>query len=139
MFRGGSAAVISDNCPAKLLHCFDTFEGLPCEGERKGQYAFNFEDVKEYLKNKNVKFYKGFFPDTAPENVAFYSLVHLDGDIYESTLSALKYFWPRMVKNGIIVLDDLNQEPGVNQALEEFGLLKEIESPVPLQGILRKK
>jgi hypothetical protein len=47
--------------------------------------------------------YKGFFPDSAKgEERQVYRFVHLDFDIYESTLKALKFFYSRMVRGGLL-------------------------------------
>jgi len=53
------------------------------------------------------------------------SLLHLDVDLYEPTLHALKTFLPRMTKGAIVIFDEVNQEgyPGETLALLESDLL----------------
>ena len=62
-----------------------------------------------------------------------YVMVSLDADLYEPTRQGLKYFYPRLVKGGVIVIHDYNsaQFEGVRKAVREYceenGLI-----PVPL-------
>ena len=49
-----------------------------------------------------------------------FSLVHLDADLYSSTLAGLEFFYPRMVPGGIIIVHDYSTLPGVAQALTDF-------------------
>ena len=79
------------------------------------------EKVEKYLsKYNNVKFYKGIFPETAkPIEQKQFSFVHLDVDLYQSTLDCLEYFFPRMVKGGIILTHDYHTS-GVKKAFEKY-------------------
>jgi len=108
VYKGGSAKLIRA-ATKKPLHLFDTFEGLPeisakdnPEQMEKGEYSASLESVKSYLKNyPNVHFYKGLFPATTePVGVKKFSFVHLDVDLYKSTLDCLKFFYPRMSRGG---------------------------------------
>lgn len=129
VFRGGSACIIKEASPNKNLHLFDTFEGLPKPGEKddhvnffEGQFKVIFEDVKNTLnKYKNVFFYKGLFPASAKGlKVTQYSFVHLDVDLYESTTECLKYFYPKMVKGGVIISHDYVHSKAIKIAFDEF-------------------
>jgi len=109
VYKGGSAKLIRE-ATSKPIHLFDTFKGLPdlCEHDdpeqfHKGDYSASLESVENYLKKySNFYFYKGSFPSTA-ESVKnkIFSFVHLDVDIYESTLNCLKFFYPRMSGGGL--------------------------------------
>ena len=48
--------------------------------------------------------------------------VHLDLDIYQSTLDALGFFYPRLTKGGILISHDYRRlsAPGVKKAFQEF-------------------
>jgi len=128
VYKGGSAKLIRE-ATKKSLHLFDTFEGLPdkCAKDnpkhfQKGDYYASLESVKSYLKNySNILFYKGLFPSTTElvKNTRF-SFVHLDVDIYESTLNCLKFFYPRMSRGGVIISHDYPASKGVKQAFDEF-------------------
>lgn len=45
-------------------------------------------------------------------------------DLYQPTLKALEYFYDRLNPNGVIMLHDYYQLPGIKQALNEFKLSK---------------
>ena len=49
-----------------------------------------------------------------------FSLVHLDADLYASTLADLEFFYPRMIPGGIIITHDFSTLPGVARAFSEF-------------------
>lgn len=110
VYQGGSAKIICEAKGSKLLHLFDTFEGLPEFSEadtghyHKGEFLASLKKVKIYLKKyQNVYFYKGLFPLTAkPIRNKRFSFVNLDVDLYESTLSCLKFFYPRMNGGGLL-------------------------------------
>jgi O-methyltransferase len=128
-FMGGSSKIICEAKGNKEFNVFDTFEGLPELNEvddnrqfQKGQYSASYEFVIKYLsKYPNVFLHKGYFPDSAGpiENKTF-SFVHLDLDLYESTLASLKFFYPRLVKGAVLMSHDYSTAPGVQRAFEEF-------------------
>jgi hypothetical protein len=107
VLAGGSAKLICEAKGDRVLHLFDTFEGLPEVGEHdpgfeKGWLRAPFESTQAYLSRyPGVRIYKGLFPKTAApiKNVRF-SFVHLDADLYQSTLESLKFFYPRMNRGG---------------------------------------
>jgi hypothetical protein len=128
-YRGGSAMLLSLADDLKTIHVFDTFEGLPepdldIEPHKKGNFTSSYEDVCEYLAPRsNIIIYKGLFPETAQPIVdKKFSLVHLDMDLYRGTLDALKFFYPRLSKGGVIICDDycFPNCPGVDLALNEY-------------------
>lgn len=129
VYKGASAKLICEAGGDKSIHLFDTFEGLPeisdkddSERFHKGEYSVMLENVKNYLKSyPNVYFYKGIFPasaDTA-KNKNF-SFVHLDVDLYQSTLDCLNFFYPRMSRGGAIISHDYPGSKGVKKAIDEF-------------------
>lgn len=129
VYKGGSAAVICEAKENKALHLFDTFQGLPgLSGfdDRSrlsfAQYSASFESVKSYLgRYAGVNFYVGLFPATAePVKNKKFSFVHLDVDLYESTLNCLKFFYPRMTRGGVILSHDYSTLKGVKKAFDEF-------------------
>ncbi len=129
VYKGGSAKLICETKKNKKLYLFDTFEGLPDITNddnalqfHKGQYAEMLEYVQHYLKKyTNVFYHKGFFPETGKyiKNKTF-SFVHLDVDLYQSTLDCLKFFYPRMNKGSIIICHDYPGAPGVHAACNSF-------------------
>ncbi|MSU73625.1 macrocin-O-methyltransferase [Candidatus Kaiserbacteria bacterium] len=124
---GGSAKLLSEIKGDKTLHLFDTFEGLPDTDAidthlSRGQYACSLPAVKEYLQSyKNISYYQGLFPGsaTAAEQFSF-SLVHLDVDLYQSTLDGIAFFYPRMEKGGVIISHDYSTVHVVRRAFDEY-------------------
>jgi hypothetical protein len=132
VWRGGSAKLLARAMPGRMVHLFDTFEGMPETSEfdilQPGDFSdTSLESVNEFLQGYNVHFWPGLFPDSArllprllPDTQ--FVLVHVDVDIYESTKAACEFFWPLLVEGGIMVFDDYNNSecPGANKAVDEF-------------------
>lgn len=124
VYKGGSATVICQNKKEKTLYLFDTFNGLPYSDGiyKKGEYKSNYFFVKNTLRNyQNVFIYKGTFPETSePIKNKKFSMVHLDVDIYHSTIDSLNFFYPRMSVGGIILIHDYTYSKRVADAVNEF-------------------
>jgi O-methyltransferase len=136
--HGTSAKLIAEYGGGKILHLFDTFAGLPEPGPHdsprfcRGSYRCSLESVQQYLSGLPVEYYQGFFPDTAgPVEDKIFSFVHLDVDLYESTLEGLKFFYPRMSRGGIIISHDYQSSDGVDKAFTEFFR----DKPEPVVGL----
>lgn len=147
VFRGGSLIAIAQEVAPRKVVGFDTFSGLPAcqcseiDRHMAGEFAESMGAVRwraESAGLSNVDLVQGTFPETGSEfEEESFAFVHLDVDLYLSTLAALEWFWPRMVKGGVIVVDDYRWArcPGVDKALEEFG--QRIEQQARYQAILR--
>jgi len=130
VYKGGSAKLICEAIKgAKDVHLFDTFEGLPKLSSKDNlfdfyekKFAAPYDEVRNYLSRyKNVYFYKGTFPTSAiPVNDKRFSFIHLDVDLYESTMDCLKFFYPRLNKGGVIISHDYIGTNGVGRAFDEF-------------------
>ncbi|HEY4490290.1 MAG TPA: TylF/MycF/NovP-related O-methyltransferase [Candidatus Paceibacterota bacterium] len=128
VYKGGSAKLIRE-ATEKKIYLFDTFEGLPETSSKdnqkkwqKGELYASLESVEAYLgKYQNIYFYKGLFPSTSgPVKDKKFSFIHLDVDLYESTLSCLEFFYPRMSNGGIIISHNYQDLIGVRRAFDEF-------------------
>lgn len=95
---GASAHIISNICPEKTLHLFDTFTGLPPLTDRdsadifeEGTLGCPVDSVRDYLRGDNVVLHAGLFPNETGDAVADerFSFVHLDVDLYTGTLESL--------------------------------------------------
>ncbi|MFN7139857.1 MAG: TylF/MycF/NovP-related O-methyltransferase [Limisphaerales bacterium] len=127
--EGRSINFISSVLPKeKLVHGFDSFEGLPGEwlfGRGKGHFSLGGElpPVKE-----NVRLHKGWFDQTLPEflkkNPEPFAFVHIDCDLYSSTRDILNLAKDRFVPGTIIAFDEYFNYPGWEQheykAFQEF-------------------
>lgn len=126
VYRGGVAKAMSLHSPDKTVRLFDTFEGIPDRQEdddfhQPGEFHCELADVKAYLAGcPNATYHVGIFPATAAGES--FSVVHLDADLYQSTLAGLRYFWPRLSTGGALVLDDWQWKfcEGMTRAVMEF-------------------
>jgi O-methyltransferase len=128
VFRGMSAEVICRvKGDSKTLWLFDTFEGMPQVGRDSilypaGTFRCGMEVARTRLSKWNgVHLVKGLFPQTAdPTKDKTFAFVHLDADLYESIISSLRHFWPRLEPGGIIIAHDYGRGTEVKQAFDEF-------------------
>jgi hypothetical protein len=56
-------------------------------------------------------------PGRAPDSI---SLLRLDTDWYESTRHELEHLYPRLVKGGVIIIDDYGHWQGARRATDEY-------------------
>lgn len=106
----------------------DTFSGLPFISKfdkefYEHEYAFSLESVKEYLQSYSFNIIKGIFPNKESVNKLSnhqFSFIHLDVDVYQSTKDCLEFFYPLMIKNGIILTHDYSNTEGVKKAFDDF-------------------
>lgn len=123
------------------IHAFDTFEGLPELSDKEISLApvnapyltktvfadTSLEEVKKVLCAENlmdaIYLHKGLFKDTMPllPNIQ-YDFVNIDCDLYESHMTCLHSFYPRMRKGGIMFFDDYysKEYPMAKVAIDEF-------------------
>ena len=60
------------------------------------------------------------FPESGREIIEkSFCFVHLDVDLYKSTIDALRFFFPKMVQGGVILIHDFHSD-GIQKAFEEF-------------------
>lgn len=124
VFRGRFAKIFSHYFPDKNLYLYDTFEGFDSKqladeirenhaNDKWAQAFYNTSEelVRDYIKNdKNTYIRKGLFPDTIKlaEKDEKFCLVSLDADLYEPILEGLRFFYPRLVSGGYILVHDYN-------------------------------
>jgi O-methyltransferase len=133
VYRGGSARILCEVKGSAPLHLFDTFAGMPAvnpatDGDfHQGDFGDgSLADVQAYLAGyPGVLFHPGFFPATAAgmaERDPVFQFVHLDVDLYQSTLDGLQFFYPRLAPGGLLISHDYGNPtvPGVRRAFDEF-------------------
>lgn len=116
----------------------DSFLGLPKPNisefsDDEGLNLYEFEELavsrkeveenfrKYNLLDSNVKFLEGWFKDTLPDApVNQLSVLRLDGDLYESTIQALFYLYPKLSLGGYCIIDDWGAIPACKQAVEDY-------------------
>jgi len=85
------------------------------------------EDVKANfaryeLLDDRVRFLKGWFKDTLPAApIDKLSVLRLDGDLYESTMTALESLYPKLSIGGYAIVDDYAPSvPCCVQAVDDY-------------------
>jgi len=151
VWRGGSmmaAALSLLECgDRRMLHLFDTFEGmsppgqmdrdiagaaaaglLAAEDRRSGDtWAYSpLEEVRANLLSTGypselVRFVPGrveeTIPGQAPDRIA---VLRLDTDWYESTRHELEHLYPRLAVGGVLIIDDYGHWQGARRAVDEY-------------------
>jgi hypothetical protein len=68
-----------------------------------------------------LTFVRGYVEDTLPRVLPDQiALLRLDTDWYRSTRHALTYLYPRLVKGGVLLVDDYPTEGGATRAVDEY-------------------
>jgi hypothetical protein len=105
---------------------FDSFEGLP-ENWRMaaGKSTFDLKGEMPVFSDARVKLVKGWFTNTLPEFLTGFApspnlIVHLDADIYSSTIFVLDQLVPRLKTGTILIFDEFFDRDHELRALEEF-------------------
>ena len=132
----------------RRIFALDSFEGFPeptsfdasIRNPKKGEWSSSPNNQFEYspealeiiLKkaelNEDITFIKGFFNETTKKlPIEKISILHLDGDLYESIRDPLNNLWNKVSLGGVIVLDDYLFEgeenesfPGARKAVMDF-------------------
>jgi hypothetical protein len=100
--------------PGSLFRGFDTFEGLPEDwgGFKKGAMAFNQTESKD----DRGEFFRGIFQETLHPFIESNKdllqnkpkIIHLDADLFSSTIFVLSQLYPYLKKGDIIFFDEFN-------------------------------
>lgn len=147
VYKGHTAKLIHYYAPDRQLHLFDTFEGFTDRAATSEANKTNYElsgdlfsdtslkGVQDYIraKNGNIVYHQGFFPDSVPADLqsARFAFAHLDADLYEPIAAGIRFFYPRLVKHGVLLVHDYNAWLGSRKAVDEFFADKS-ELPVPM-------
>lgn len=125
--------------PNKKIIGFDTFGEFPetsFQGDKAprekfiedaGSQSIGKEQLEEVLKHKGLKaeLMEGDITKTIPEYVKNHpdlevSLINLDVDIYEPSVTILKHLYPKLQKGGVLILDDYERFPGETKAIDDY-------------------
>lgn len=132
VYKGASAYLM---CRAiqgtnRHVHLFDSCEGLSVPGENDGDYwvsgalSASEDAIHQALAEfDNYHLYRGWIPQKFTEaSKRKFSLVHIDVDLYQPTYDSLQFFYPRVAKGGIIIMDDYGfiTCPGAKRAADEY-------------------
>lgn len=145
VWRGGCSILISKVLTMlgsdKKVFAADSFKGLPPPNERyihdDGDYHHKLDylavDLETVYDNfvrfecePNYYFVEGWFKDTLHKLDNKFSLIRLDGDMYESTINALDALYPKLSIGGYCIIDDYRGVPNcpfaVNYYRDKFNI-----------------
>lgn len=143
VWRGGASAMIRGVLKARgvtdrKIYLADSFEGLPPPNEAdfpadtgskyhtRGRLAVGVEIVRQTfeaygLMDDQVEFVVGWFKDTLHKlDVPKFSLLRLDGDMYESTIQAITALYPKLSSGGFIIVDDYGSIKACSDAIHDY-------------------
>jgi hypothetical protein len=131
----------------RVVWVADSFTGLPTADLEKypieaklnsqaGQLSVSLDQVQHHfqvydLLDDQVRFLKGWFKDTLPTApIERLAVMRLDGDLYQSTIEALTYLYPKLSPGGYAILDDYFVHDSCRSAVEDYrtqnGITEEI-------------
>lgn len=127
-------AIIAAGATGRKVHLFDSFAGLPAPGPEDhevrgsgiteaGHLSYSLGGVRENMAAWGVPdellvYHPGWFKNTMPGGVEKIALLRLDGDLYESTKTAMQHLYPLLSDTGWCICDDYNFS-GVRKAIHE--------------------
>lgn len=133
-------SLFGNNFSKKIIG-FDTFGRFPKTDfeldkkprqtivETAGLEGISRQQLMEVLKNKGIDSFielvEGDITKTVPAYVEAHpelkiSLLNLDVDLYEPSVVILEYLYPKIVKGGVLILDDYGVWPGETKAVDEY-------------------
>jgi len=155
VWRGGASifmravlAVLGDE--QRRVWLADSFEGLPksrpaeypADAGSDEHFVFEYLAVSEEkvraaferfgLLDDRAQFLRGWFSDSLPplRGNHRWSLLRLDGDMYESTIVALESLYPDLSPGGFVIVDDYGAIPQCREAVEDFRRDNGITDPI---------
>ena len=127
VFQGRTINYLAAKIRPRVIHGFDSFEGLP-EDWRTGISKSTFRTSVPSVA-QNVVLHKGWFDTTIPifaETIAGEqaALVHVDCDLYSSTKTVFEFLGTTIRAGSILIFDEYFNYPGwkehEHKALQEF-------------------
>lgn len=146
-------AILHASGNQKVVHAFDSFEGIPLPSNRDNQMPgirmLEPDEIKnlpnpgeQELKTsgatvvsvggfvqhvtlsgvnaESLVIHQGWFEETVSKSkVKKIALLRLDGDLYNSTLVCLQHLFPKVVKGGVVIIDDW-ELPGCRAACDDY-------------------
>jgi O-methyltransferase len=153
IWRGGAVILMRAILKAygvtdRTVFAADSFEGLPKpdegsypadKGDRHwtiNELAVSLEQVRANvdrygLLDDQVQFLKGWFKDTLPEApIERLAIARLDGDMYESTMTAIEALYPKLEPGGFLIVDDYGTVPACKRAIHDYRARVGIGEPI---------
>ena len=119
----------------KMSLFFNVFLERKGIGQGRKAKIIEEQDPNETEFDVKTVYLKGFFKDTLPLAISkkqfkCFSVLRLDGDLYESTWQSLNFLYPYLNVGGIIIVDDFADWVGAYQAVHDFRNKENINSPI---------
>lgn len=112
--------------PESRFYGFDTFTGLPENWFKDfSQGAFSKDGKPPKINDARVSFIKGMFQDTLEGFLKKYQkkntiVIHIDADLYSSTLFVLSSMHSNLRSGDIVIFDDFLDPLGEFQAFQDY-------------------
>jgi O-methyltransferase len=165
VWRGGATIFMRGALKAygdvsRTVWVADSFQGVPRPNAlafprdrgdtlwSQSELAVSLDTVKanfaKYgLLDDQVKFLAGWFRDTlATAPIQRLAVMRLDGDLYESTMDALRFLYPKLSVGGYAIIDDYGSMPPCKQAVDEFRLtagIRDALQPVDYDAVFWRR
>jgi O-methyltransferase len=142
VWRGGSTIFMRAVLKAhgdrdRVVWVADSFQGLPkpdpshaddVEDKLWSQQSLSvpLAEVRDNFRrygvlDEQVSFLPGWFSDTLPRApIERLAVLRLDGDLYESTMTALRALYPKLSVGGYVIVDDYHAVRGCRRAVDDF-------------------
>jgi hypothetical protein len=96
--------------------------------EKQGGYGMGLKELEKVFELKQITNYElisGDISDTVPRYVDEHpelkvALLHVDVDIYRPSVVILNSLYEKVVKGGLVILDDFGTVAGETRAIDEF-------------------
>lgn len=133
---------------SRKIHLYDTFDGmseptvkdesidgksaeiqLKTSAKENPNSVWCYSSLDEVQANmrstlypeQNIAFVKGKVEETIPRHIPeSIALLRLDTDWYESTKHELEHLFPRLVRGGVLIIDDYGHWKGSRRAVDEY-------------------
>jgi O-methyltransferase len=128
VYRGESITLWAsmNTAPQSRFYGFDSFAGLPedwRDGQRRGH--FDTHGAIPRLDDPRVTFIKGWFTDTVPTFARHFTpahrlVLHLDADLYSSTMLPLVHFDQHLPAGTLLIFDEFYDREHEYKALIDW-------------------
>ena len=126
VYSGNSITFLSERRPMLTFDGFDSFLGLPEEWKGYRSFDFNRGGTLPTVR-QNVRLHVALFDMTLPNysnSIKEVAFLHVDCDLYTSTVTVFKYLGPKLIPGSVIVFDEYFGYPGFEhherKAFSEF-------------------
>ena len=154
VWRGGAsifmrAILAAYGDTTRKVWCADSFRGLPvpnlvdypadkvAQWHTRQELAISLDAVQKNfarygMLDAQVEFLEGWFKDTLPNApIDKCAVIRLDGDMYESTMDALRSLYGKLSPGGFLIIDDYGiPEDTCRRAIHDFRQAHSIREPI---------